>query len=263
VNPLLRKPCVVANWKMQGSFAIIEDFLRNLAKNMVNFSSLEIIFCPPVVYIDAVKKLILKEEVLHPIKLGAQNTHDEQQGAFTGEISPVMLKEIGCDYVLVGHSERRALFHEDDTLVARKALAAYHANLIPILCVGETAKEREDGKTFEVLSRQLEVVLQKLPAKLLQTAILAYEPIWAIGTGLALAPEAAAAVNVYLREWLSQYDEGVGRLMRILYGGSVKTNNAKHLFAIGNMDGALVGNASLQAETFLTICMDAVNIANQ
>jgi len=263
MNSLLRKPCVVANWKMQGSFAKIEDFLRILAKNMVNFSSLEVIFCPPMVYIATVKKLILKEEALYPLKLGAQNTHDEQQGAFTGEISPVMLKEIGCDYVLVGHSERRALFHEDNTLVARKALAAYHASLVPIICVGETAKEREAGKTFEVLSQQLEGVLQKLPVQLLQTGILAYEPVWAIGTGVALAPEAAEEVNVYLRELLSQYDESLGRLMRILYGGSVKVDNAKSLFAVGSMDGALVGNASLQAETFLTICMDAVNIANQ
>ena len=124
----------------------------------------------------------------------------------------------------------------------------------------DPAREREDGKTFAVLSRQLEVVLQKLPAKLLQTGILAYEPVWAIGTGVAAAPEAIAAVNVYLRECLSQYDEGVGRLMRILYGGSVKVDNANSLFSLSNMDGALVGNASLQSNVFM-ICMDAVNIA--
>ncbi len=263
MKPLIRKPCVVANWKMQGSFEKIETFLKQLAHNMVDVNQLEIIFCPPSVYIDSVKKLILKNKALHPLKLGIQNTYCEQTGAFTGEISPLMAKEIGCDYGLVGHSERRTLFHEDDTLVARKVLAAYHANLVPILCVGETAKERDEGKTFEVLSRQLEVVFQQLSFEWLQTIIIAYEPVWAIGTGVPLASESVEAVNVYLRDYLARYDEKLKHLVRILYGGSVKGDNAKSFFAMGNVDGALVGNASLQVETFLTICRDAVSIMNQ
>jgi len=262
LNTLLRKPCVAANWKMQGSFDKIEVFLGFLAKNPAILQALEVIFCPPAVYLDVTRRRIAGEEALQALKLAAQNTYCEQTGAFTGEISPAMIKEVGCHYVLLGHSERRHLLGEDDTLIARKAVAAYHAGLVPILCVGETAEERAAGRTIEVISRQLEAVFQVLPWETFKTGIIAYEPVWAIGTGVASASKDAEVVHTTIRAWLSQYDEGFARELRILYGGSVKAENAKGLFTEENIDGALVGNASLQAETFLNICQCAIEVAS-
>jgi triosephosphate isomerase len=262
LNTFLRKPCMVANWKMQGSFEKIEVFLGFLEKNPAILQGLDVIFCPPAVYLDAIRRNTLSQEALYTLKLAAQNTYCEQTGAFTGEISPGMLKEVGCQYVLLGHSERRHLLGEDDTLIARKVLAAYHAGLTPILCVGETAAERASGRTFEVISRQLEAVFQMLSWEMFKTGIIAYEPVWAIGTGVSSAPGDAEIVHAYIREWLSQYNESFARKLRILYGGSVKAENAKGLFTEENIDGALVGNASLQAEAFLNICQRAIDVAS-
>lgn len=253
-----RIPLVVANWKMHGSKTMIEPFIQELHQNLAaaailkpdTFENkpLEIAICPPFVYLEQTKELLRYNLIM----LGAQNCYFENVGAFTGEVSPSMLNDIGCTHVIVGHSERRQLFAETDAIIAKKCQSAYDAGLIPILCVGETAIERSEGKTFEVVARQLETVLS---SGTLAKFVLAYEPIWAIGTGATASPEQAEEVHHFLREKLSQY--GASNT-RILYGGSVKPGNAKSLFEQPNIDGGLIGGASLIARDFFDICRAAV-----
>ncbi len=246
---------------MQGSKQMISNFVlscsqaKNQALSLRRASAeIEIVLCPPVIYLEKLEAMLKTNHLLEPIFLGAQNVYCEPQGAFTGEIAPEMLVDMGCRYVIVGHSERRQLFYEDDTLIARKFRAAYHAGLIPILCVGETAVERANDRTFEVVSRQLEAILKLMPLSALFTSVIAYEPVWAIGTGVTARPEVAEAVHRFLRDWLKERDAEVAAKVRIVYGGSVKTENAAGLFAMPNIDGALVGGASLVAAEFLKIC---------
>jgi triosephosphate isomerase len=191
------------------------------------------------------------------IGLGAQSVCAETQGAFTGEVSAAMLKDVGCHYVLVGHSERRQLYGEGDALVARKFVAAQSAGLVPVLCVGETLDEREREETHEVVSRQLEAALAVSGVKSLAKAVIAYEPVWAIGTGRTASPEQAQEVHALIRAKVAALNATISGSVRILYGGSVKASNARELFAMPDIDGGLVGGASLKADEFARICAGA------
>jgi triosephosphate isomerase len=191
------------------------------------------------------------------VLLGAQSVCAEPLGAFTGEISAAMLKDVGCRYVIVGHSERRALYKEDDALVARKFLAVHGQGLVPILCVGETLDERERGATTQVVSRQLDAVLDLAGVAALDAAVVAYEPVWAIGTGKNATPEQAQEVHAHIRSVVAARDAKIAARLRILYGGSVKASNAREIFAMPDVDGGLVGGASLKADEFLKICAAA------
>jgi triosephosphate isomerase len=210
----------------------------------------EMAVCPPFVYLQDVARLLKDSGVA----LGAQDVCAEASGAFTGEVAASMLKDVGCHYAIVGHSERRALYAEDDRLVARKFLAAQGQQLVPILCVGETLAEREAGQTQAVVARQLDAVLAMIEPAALKGAVLAYEPVWAIGTGKTATPEQAQEVHAYLRGRIAARDARIAADLKILYGGSVKASNAAELFGMPDVDGGLVGGASLKAEEFARIC---------
>ena len=247
----------MGNWKMHGSNQMVAEWIRELLNTPLNFNNVQVVVCPPVVYLEEVGRLI-RHKNLANFALGAQNVYFESAGAFTGEISPQMLLDVGCHYVIVGHSERRQLFCEDDALIARKFRAAYHAGLIPILCVGETQREREQGKTFEVICRQLTAVLSEVEIKGFLKAFIAYEPVWAIGTGLSATPKEAEAVQAYIRQWLAKQDKKVSQEVGLLYGGSVKAASIEGLLAQPNIDGVLVGGASIVAKEFFNICYNSV-----
>jgi triosephosphate isomerase len=191
------------------------------------------------------------------IVLGAQNVCAEAVGAFTGEISAAMLKDVGCRYVIVGHSERRALYHEDDKLVARKFVAAQSQKVTPILCVGETLEQRERGETEHVVARQLDAVIAVAGVAALGDTVIAYEPVWAIGTGKNATPQQAQAVHAFIRDRIAGRDAKIAAALRILYGGSVKAANAAELFEMPDVDGGLVGGASLRGDEFGRICAAA------
>jgi triosephosphate isomerase len=207
------------------------------------------VLCPPFVYLQEVARL-LRDSAL---SLGGQDVCADAQGAFTGEISAAMLKDVGCEYVIVGHSERRLLYRESDQQVARKFAAAHARGLIPILCVGEQLADRDAGRTQEIVARQLEVVLELSGAGALEHGIVAYEPVWAIGTGRNASPEQAQDVHAFIRARIAARDARIAAATRIVYGGSVKAGNAAELFAMPDVDGGLIGGASLKADEFLTI----------
>jgi triosephosphate isomerase len=239
----MRKPLVAGNWKMHGSRAENADLVRQLL-DLVNPESVaEVLVCPPFVYLWETGRMLKDTDVA----LGAQTVCAEALGAFTGEVSGAMLRDVGCSYVLVGHSERRQLYGESDALVARKFVAAQAQGLVPVLCVGETLEEREGGRTNEVVARQLDAV----------RAVIAYEPVWAIGTGRTASPEQAQEVHAMIRAKVAALDATIAASVRILYGGSVKASNARELFAMADIDGGLVGGASLKAEEFAQICAAA------
>jgi triosephosphate isomerase len=235
----MRRPFVAGNWKMHGSRAENAELIEALLLGIPGQTTAEIAVCPPFVYLWEVGRLLKASNV----SLGAQSVCAEPIGAFTGEVSAAMLKDIGCRYVIVGHSERRAIYKEDDALVARKFLAAQGQGMTPILCVGETLDERERGATNDVVSRQLTAVL-----------VVAYEPVWAIGTGKNATPDQAQEVHAHIRSVVEARDAKIAARLRILYGGSVKASNAREIFAMQDVDGGLIGGASLKADEFLKIC---------
>jgi triosephosphate isomerase len=244
---------VAGNWKMHGSRSANGALLAELEQRLTPEWQVDVVVFPPFVYLaDAVRML---EE--SDLAVGAQDVCAEPMGALTGQVAAVMLKDVGCRYVIVGHSERRRLFHEDDVLVARKFGAALQAGLTPILCVGETLEEREANRTEAVVARQLEAVAAMNGASSFAHAILAYEPVWAIGTGRTASPAQAQAVHAYLRGRIGAQDVKIANGLRILYGGSVKASNAAELFSMPDVDGGLVGGASLSADEFLDICAAA------
>jgi triosephosphate isomerase (TIM) len=249
----MRRPLIAGNWKMHGSRAENAELIEALLLGLPAQTPVDIVVCPPFVYLWEVSRLVKASN----IALGAQSVCAEQVGAFTGEASASMLKDVGCKYVIVGHSERRAIYKEDDALVARKFLAAQSQGLIPILCVGETLEERERGQTMQVVSRQLTAVLDLAGVAALRAAVIAYEPVWAIGTGKNATPEQAQEVHAHIRTAVAARDAKIAADVRILYGGSVKAANARELFAMPDVDGGLVGGASLKAEEFLKICAAA------
>jgi triosephosphate isomerase len=246
-----RRYLIAGNWKMNGSLAANAELLNGLLARGEDFPDIDLLVCPPAVYLESTGRQLQDGAVL----LGAQNLCDQRQpGAFTGEILGAMLAELGCRYVIVGHSERRALYGEDDAVVARKFAAAQAAGLLPILCVGETLHERESGSTEAVLDRQLGAVLDACGADAFEHAVIAYEPVWAIGTGRTATPEQAQATHAFLRRQLAVRDAKIANSTRILYGGSVKADNAAALLAGADVDGGLIGGASLKSAEFLAIC---------
>ncbi len=249
----MRQPLVAGNWKMHGSRAENASLVSGLLDLLQPGKRAEILLCPPFPYLMETSRLLKDSGV----SLGAQSVCAESQGAFTGEVSAAMLKDVGCRYVLVGHSERRQLFAESDALVARKFVAAQGQGLVPVLCVGETLEEREGAQTASVVSRQLEAVLAVTGVASLARAVIAYEPIWAIGTGRTASPDQAQEVHAMIRAKVSERDGTIGGSVRILYGGSVKASNAQELFAMPDIDGGLVGGASLKADEFARICAGA------
>ena len=249
----MRRPLIAGNWKMHGSRAENAELIEALLLGLPDQIPFDIVVCPPFVYLWEVARLLKASS----IGLGAQSVCAEQVGAFTGESSAAMLKDVGCKYVIVGHSERRAIYKEDDALVARKFLATQSQGLIPILCVGETLEERERSQTMQVVSRQLTAVLDLAGVTALRAAVIAYEPVWAIGTGKNATPEQAQEVHAYIRAAIAARDAKIAVDVRILYGGSVKAANARELFAMPDVDGGLVGGASLKADEFLKICAAA------
>lgn len=252
----MRQPLVAGNWKMHGTRAenaSLVSALLDLLQPEKRAQAAEILVCPPFPYLLETGRLLKDSGVA----LGAQSVCAEAQGAFTGEVSAAMLKDVGCSHVLVGHSERRQLYRESDALVARKFVVAQSQGLIPVLCVGETLEEREGDQTLKVVSRQLEAVLAVSGVKSLARAVIAYEPVWAIGTGRTASPEQAQEVHAMIRAKVAGLDATIGGLVRILYGGSVKASNAQELFAMPDIDGSLVGGASLKADEFARICAAA------
>ena len=241
----MRRPLVAGNWKMHGSRAKARELALAVAAGSAGAEAAELLVCPPSVHLVDVAQALAGSEVA----LGAQNVCDRDQGAATGEVSGDMLREIGCRYAIVGHSERRRDYAESDVLVAARVEGALRHGLTPILCLGETLEEREAGATEAVLGRQLSAVLDRVGSDGLGRAVLAYEPVWAIGTGRTASPEQAQQAHAFLRRQLGQAAAGV----RILYGGSVKASNAADLFAQPDIDGGLVGGASLEAADFLAI----------
>jgi len=241
---------VAGNWKMHGSRATNQTLVKALQRRVSEGWQIDMAVFPPFVYLTEVIRTLEGDL----IEVGAQDVSAEAPGAYTGEVAAAMLADIGCTHVIVGHSERRRLYGEDDFLVARKFVAAQGAGLTPILCVGETLEERDAGKTEAVVARQLDAVLRTTGVNALANAIVAYEPVWAIGTGRNATPEQAQAVHAFLRGRIADEDAKIAAQVRILYGGSVKGTNAQALFGMPDIDGGLIGGASLEAGDFLTIC---------
>jgi triosephosphate isomerase len=253
MNPRPRRPLVAGNWKMHGSRADAQQLVGGLIARGTGTGDSEVVVCPTFVHLADVARQLAGSR----IALGAQDVCAEEPGAHTGEVAASMLADIGCRYVIVGHSERRALYGEDDALVARKFQAAQRHGLVPILCVGETLAERDAGATARVVLRQLDAALDGAGAGAFARAVVAYEPVWAIGTGRTASPQQAQEVHALIRGRIAEKDDRIGASLRVLYGGSVKAGNALELFAMPDVDGGLIGGASLKAEDFVAICRAA------
>lgn len=246
----MRKPFISANWKMNKTIEETEEFINSFLPMVKDITAVDILIAPPFTALQAAARLLIGTN----IKLGAQNVFYEEKGAFTGEISPAMLLSAGCSYAIIGHSERRQYFMENDEIVNKKIKTARKNGLEVILCIGESLKEREENKTFEVLDRQLTGSLKDTD---LNGMTIAYEPIWAIGTGKTATKEQANEAHAYIRGWLKKNREGAEKL-RILYGGSVTPENVESLMSEPEVDGALVGGASMKPDSFAKIVKGAI-----
>lgn len=246
----VRQPLVAGNWKMNGSQAESAKLLAGIKPGLGSVKKAQVVVCPPFILIP----LAAKELQGTSAAWGGQNLDTHKSGAYTGEVSGPMLKDAGCAYVIVGHSERRAMYGETDQLVAEKFKAAQEAGLIPILCVGELLAEREANQTEAVVARQLDAVVNLVGVAALAKSVVAYEPVWAIGTGKTASPQQAQDVHRFIRTRVAGKDTRIADGLKILYGGSMKGSNAKELIAQPDIDGGLIGGASLVAEEFLTIC---------
>lgn len=242
---------VAGNWKMHGSIEFCQSMGADLLAS--DCPQVEILVCPPTLYIPQMTTIFEHSG----IQVGGQNCHFEAQGAYTGEVSPLMLRDFGCSYVILGHSERRQYFAETSELVAKKTVAALQAGLKPIVCVGETEAQRAAQTTFDVIKAQVNLVLDDLSIEDLLNLVIAYEPVWAIGTGQTATPTQAQEVHAFIRELVAQRDANAAAMLQILYGGSVKPSNATELFQQQDINGGLIGGASLNAEDFITICRKA------
>ena len=248
-NAMKRNVLVVANWKMHGQLSWIEKFVKELNRGLALETAEHLVLCPPFVYLEHLCRVLIGTG----IRVGTQNMHGTSQGAFTGEVAAAMLVDVGCKFVILGHSERRTQCGEDDRQVAAKFELAKQSGLTPILCVGENAEERAAGLTEVVIQRQLDAVLLHAGQDAFSGAVIAYEPVWAIGTGNSATPEQAQAVHAFVRRHVSRHDPDAAALMPIVYGGSVKAANARLLAEQSDVDGALVGGASLVVSDFLAI----------
>ena len=242
----MRRPLVAGNWKMHGSRAMADELVGQVAA--AASMPAELVVLPPFPYLEG-----LVARYGAQLAFGAQDVSEHGQGAYTGEVAAAMLKDVGCAYVLVGHSERRQYHAESDERVAAKFVAAQAAGLIPILCVGETLAEREAGTTEAVIGRQLDAVIARAGIAAFAQAVVAYEPVWAIGTGRTASPEQVQAVHAFMRDKFAAHDATIANSLRLLYGGSVKPANAAELFGQADVDGGLIGGASLMASDFLAI----------
>jgi len=260
---ILRKPFVAGNWKMNGSSTTTARLLNTILTQVGTFSSVDVALFPPAVYLKQVQEALTGT----PLFWGTQNLSQFKQGAYTGEISAPMLNDFGCEYVLMGHSERRCLYAKIgldqlalDYIIADKYGIALQEGITPIVCIGESPEEHEQGKTEEIILRLLDIIIEHSGVKALSQAILAYEPVWAIGTGKSAAPEWAQSVHALMREHISKQDKATAESVQILYGGSVKGDNAASLFSMPDIDGGLVGGASLDADEFIAICQAAASV---
>ncbi|HEX6003385.1 MAG TPA: triose-phosphate isomerase [Burkholderiales bacterium] len=250
----MRGKLVAGNWKMNGSLAFNRALLQALIPAVSSLAEVRCALCVPFPYLAQVSELLKGSG----IEWGAQDVCRFENGAYTGGVSASMLADFGCRYAIVGHSERRSLFGDTDEIVAAKVAAAVKARLTPILCVGEMLAERESGVTEAVVARQLDVVIDRCGPESLRGAVLAYEPVWAIGTGKTAAPEQAQAVHAFIRSRVRERDPALAAQLPILYGGSVKASNSGELFAMPDIDGGLIGGASLVAAEFGAICRSAL-----
>ena len=249
-----RKPFIAGNWKMNLDRAAAVALAEGVVQAAATVDGVDIAICPPSVYLDAVSKIVAGSRVA----LGAQNVYYQPDGAYTGEISVAMLKDFGCTYVILGHSERRHILGEKDEEINKKTLAALDGGLTPIVCVGELLEEREAGRTLEVIRRQFDGSLAGLSEAQITRIVIAYEPVWAIGTGKVATPQQAEEVHLDLRKILQErYNKDVAEVVRIQYGGSVKPENAAELLTQPDIDGALVGGASLKVGQFMGIIAGA------
>ncbi len=246
VKANIRRQLVAGNWKMNGDKTLVEKMQKQFS--VASLDNMDVVICPPFPYLGLFDG---------QIKLGSQNISQFDSGAHTGEVSVAMLHEFNCQYVIVGHSERRADNHESNELVALKVEQVLKVNLTPILCVGESESVRDDGTFFDYIAAQLDAVLIKVDISQFDNVVLAYEPIWAIGTGKTASPAQAQEVHAFIREHLAKQDNNIAANIVILYGGSVKGNNAQELFSQADVDGGLIGGASLNPEDFLSICQAA------
>jgi len=247
---MARKQIFAGNWKMHNTLAESRDLAEGVIKGLGDLKGREVVFFPSTLHVPEIINIAKNS----PVKVGVQNMYYEEQGAFTGENSPVMVKDIGCDYILIGHSERRHVFGETDEMVNSKVKAAYAHGLVPMICVGELLEEREADKSEQVVDSQLRGAFKDISEEQAQKAVVAYEPVWAIGTGKVATPEIAESMHQHVRKVLAEiYSEGTADSIPVLYGGSVKPDNVEGLYAKENIDGALVGGASLKVQSFLDI----------
>lgn len=247
---MARRKMVVGNWKMHGSIAENQALLRGVLAGVGALQQADFVVCPPYPYIGQVQSLLQGSNVAW----GAQNLCSTKDGAMTGAVSPAMLKDYGCRYVIVGHSERRNLFHETDDTAAARFNAAQEAGLIPIFCMGESREEREQDWTDYIVGRQLDSIIRRFGPEVLVNAVLAYEPLWAVGADQPATPEQAQEVHEFIRRRVARCNAEIAANVRILYGGSLRADNAASLFAMPDIDGGLVGRASLTAKDFVPIC---------
>jgi triosephosphate isomerase len=247
---VLRKPIIAGNWKLNKTIKEAVELVTLLKRNIRDASSVDVVICPPFTALSDLSEILMDTD----IRLGAQNLYWEDKGAFTGEVSGALIKDAGASYVLIGHSERRQFFHETHQTVNRKIKAALKNGLIPIVCVGEMLAEREKEETFAVLEAQLEGAFAGRTSQDMTTVILAYEPVWAIGTGKVALPAQAQEAHAFIRKWIkNRFDQEIASKLRIQYGGSVKPDNIAELMREEDIDGALVGGASLEAQSFTDI----------
>ena len=249
----MRRKFVAGNWKMNGALAQNAALLDAIRRGMAAIPTVDCAVCVPFPYLAQAQQKLSGSVV----KWGAQDVHQLDKGAYTGEVSAAMLRDFACSYVIVGHSERRALYGESSHLVAEKFIAAQLAGITPILCLGETLEQREKGVTEAVVAEQLDALIMRVGAQVLSDSVLAYEPVWAIGTGKTATSEQAQAVHQFIRQRVAAHDSQIASGLCILYGGSVKANNAAELFSMPDIDGGLIGGASLVADEFLAICSAA------
>jgi len=246
----MRKPIIAGNWKMYKTIEESIELSNEIKRGLYDVTNVGIVLCPPFTSLSDTRDVVLDTN----IALGGQNMHWENEGAFTGEISAPMLKACGCKYVIIGHSERRAYFGETNETVNRKLKSALNAGLIPIMCVGENLEERERGKAFDVVSEHIEKGLEGIGPEEILNIVIAYEPVWAIGTGKTATPAQAQEVHKFIREQLvKKYGKNISDKICIQYGGSVKPGNIEELIKQSDIDGALIGGASLKAESFIEI----------
>ena len=246
----MRKPMIAGNWKMYKDVKQAVELTNEIKRDVYDITNVDVEVCPPFVDLVEVSDMVVESNV----NLGAQNCYWEDEGAYTGEVSVPMIKSTGCKYVIIGHSERRKLFSETDETINKKIKAAIDGGLIPIFCVGETLEERESGKTIDVVKKQVTDGLKGFDEKYIDSLIIAYEPVWAIGTGKTASPEQAQEVHAMIRTLLSElYSDTLSGSKRILYGGSVKPDNVEELMKEEDIDGGLIGGASLKAESFADI----------